>query len=74
MARRVGVLEMLDTAVRVSYDLDRAYPTAAMRDWLNDPERPGTWQLMVETSVYPGTATFFISDPNVAFAFKMRWG
>lgn len=46
----------------------------AMRDWLNDPTRPGRWfwwgmagdDGRSELNVY-------MTDPAVAFEFKMRW-
>lgn len=49
----------------------------AMMDWLSDKTRPGVFyliyfrQLLGLDTEYKGLA---ISDPHVAFEFKMRWG
>lgn len=38
--------------------------------WLNDPGRPGDWLVASGAKAF----YYFISDPNVAFEFKIRFG
>lgn len=47
----------------------------AMRQWLDDDARPGEWYWWASAGD-SGRArlTVYLSDPTVAFEFKVRWG
>ncbi|RYD66162.1 MAG: hypothetical protein EOP83_05745 [Verrucomicrobiaceae bacterium] len=53
---------------------------ANVREWLNDPSRPGSWAIDTTLNIESPTVytrmlvlRFRIEDPDVAFEFKMRW-
>lgn len=77
MAQRVGAQAMPDYPdgyTVVDFRHDRPIRSIEMRDWLDDPSRPGRWCLMVSKVTPPGVTSFLITDPDVAMEFKLRWG
>ena len=56
------------------YKVSVPYDTATTKEldieqWLSDSTRAGFWSMYMDH----GSADYYISDPDVAFEFKMRW-
>lgn len=60
----------------VRIDEREGIPTIAdMAKWLDDPERPGEWTVRFTASQALGVSLLFqITDPHVAFEFKVLFG
>jgi hypothetical protein len=44
-----------------------------IESWLLDEDRPGRFTMLTTSVAHTFEYTIWISDPNVAFEFKLRW-
>jgi hypothetical protein len=65
----------LTSQTEVRIDEREGMPSVSvMAKWLDDPERPGEWTMRFTSKGVGVSLLFQISDPHVAFEFKVLFG